>query len=95
VHLADLLHAHYTAAPWLQAVPLLLQRESGKVLLPGKDETILIGDHLLFCGTPEARSSLFWNLHDPDALRPGTARRAQVATTVVSKSPGATGARNA
>lgn len=94
LRLADLLQAHDTGAPWLQAVPLLLQRESGKVLLPGQDETILIGDHLLFCGTPEARSSLFLNLHDHDALHAGTARRAQVATTVDSESPGATGARN-
>jgi Trk K+ transport system NAD-binding subunit len=94
LRVADLLLARDNGDPWMQAVPLLLQRESGKVLLPDDDERILIGDQLLLCGTPQARSSLFWNLHDPDALRASAARRAPEATTVIGEYPGGAGARN-
>lgn len=52
----------------LEAVPLLLQRRRGKILLPGDDELLEPGDQLLLCGRPEARSQLRWTVQDPSAL---------------------------
>lgn len=52
----------------LEAVPLLLQRRRGKVLLPAEEENLEVGDQLLICGRPEARSELRWTVQDPAAL---------------------------
>ena len=53
----------------LGAVPLLLQRSEGKVLLPSPQETLAIGDRLLLCGRVRTRGRLRWTLHDDRVLR--------------------------
>ncbi len=53
----------------LQAVPLLLQRSEGKILLPPDDTALGPGDQLLFAGMEEARGSLRWTLREPTLLR--------------------------
>jgi Trk K+ transport system NAD-binding subunit len=42
----------------LPLVPLLLLRKSEPILLPDADLPLAIGDSLLFCGTPQAKSTL-------------------------------------
>jgi Trk K+ transport system NAD-binding subunit len=41
---------------FVKAVPLLLQRDQARTLLPSQDTALLPGDRLLFCGSERARS---------------------------------------
>jgi len=58
----------------LNAVPLLLQHQGGKSLLPGAHEGLARGDRLLLCGRGVARGRLRWTLQDDRVLR-GILRR--------------------
>ncbi len=88
LRVGDLMRAPDNPALWLDAIPLLLQRESGKVLLPGDGIGVEAGDKLLLCGTPEARSRLRWTLQDPRALEAGIAQGGLQASTVTGATPG-------
>jgi Trk K+ transport system NAD-binding subunit len=68
VRVAELMRSPGDGELLLEAVPLLLQRQRGKVLLPAGGEYLAPGDQLLICGRPEARSDLRWTLQDPAAL---------------------------
>ncbi|MFM7272512.1 MAG: NAD-binding protein, partial [Gammaproteobacteria bacterium] len=68
VRVGDLMRSPAGLDHALEAVPLLLQRRRGKVLLPTDEENLEAGDQLLICGRPEARSELRWTLQDPVAL---------------------------
>lgn len=90
----DLMRSPDNPALWLDAIPLLLQRESGKVLLPDDATPIETGDKLLLCGTPEARSRLRWTLQDPNALGASIAHGTVPESTVVEDPPTLGGERN-
>jgi hypothetical protein len=94
LRVADLMRSPDNPALWLDAVPLLLQRETGKVLLPGDTTPVEIGDKLLLCGTPEARSRLRWTLQDPNALGASVAHGAPPGSTVDEDLPTLGGERN-
>ena len=94
LRIADLMRSPDNPALWLDAIPLLLQRETGKVLLPGDTTPVEIGDKLLLCGTPEARSRLRWTLQDPNALGASIAHGALPGSTVDGDLPTLGGERN-
>lgn len=89
--IADLMRSPDNPAIWLDAIPLLIQRERGKILLPDDTARIEPGDKLLLCGTPEARSHLRWTLQDPRALAASIAHTAPAASTVEATPPGPRG----
>jgi Trk K+ transport system NAD-binding subunit len=52
----------------LAAIALMRGRENGRTLLPDLDERLREGDQILFCGRPDARSSMLWTLQNIHAL---------------------------
>ncbi|MDX1556012.1 MAG: NAD-binding protein, partial [Xanthomonadales bacterium] len=52
----------------LDCVCLVLERGASRIFLPGEDEVLLEGDHLLFAGRDVARREMLWSLSSPDAL---------------------------
>ncbi len=69
VTVGDLMRAPDNRELRLGAVPLLLQREDSKSLLPADDEQIMPGDRLLLCGGEATRGRLRWTLSDQRVLR--------------------------
>ncbi|MCG3171135.1 MAG: hypothetical protein CALGDGBN_02722 [Pseudomonadales bacterium] len=69
VTVGELMRAPDNRELCLGAVPLLLQREDGKSLLPADDEELLLGDRLLLCGREITRGRLRWSLSDQRVLR--------------------------
>jgi hypothetical protein len=69
VYLRHLLQEPHDRRVTLPCLPLLLLRGEREVLLPYADEeTLRIGDQLLFCAQPGARSRMAWVLYNPNAL---------------------------
>jgi voltage-gated potassium channel len=52
----------------LPAIPLLLLRRNERCLLPPEDLRLRVGDRLLLCGRPCARSRMGWTLQNIHAL---------------------------
>jgi len=70
VLLGDLLRAPDNREISLDSIALLLQRRdnTGKILLPGAQESLQAGDRLLLCGREISRGRLRWTLHDDRVL---------------------------
>jgi Trk K+ transport system NAD-binding subunit len=52
----------------LPAIALMRRRDNSRTLLPDPDERLREGDQILFCGRPDARSSMSWTLQNMHAL---------------------------
>lgn len=82
LNVGDLMRSPDNPELLLGAIPLLLQRDDGRILLPDDAALIRRGDKLLLCGTPEARSRLRWTLQDPRALDASITQGSLLAATV-------------
>ena len=52
----------------LPCVCLMLERESLRLFLPGRDQQLLEGDRLLFAGRSQAHRQMTWTLMDSHSL---------------------------
>jgi Trk K+ transport system NAD-binding subunit len=69
VYLRHLLQEPHDRRVTLPCLPLLLVRGERETLLPYPDEeTLRVGDQLLFCARPGARGRMAWVLYNPNAL---------------------------
>ena len=66
--LGNLVANPYEESTCLECVPLVVQRDSGCVMLPGDSEPVRRGDEILFCGTARAELLLAATLNNPYTL---------------------------
>ncbi len=67
-NIGDLLRDPRDRGCRLPAIALMRRRDNGHTLLPDLDDRLREGDQLLFCGRPDARSSMLWTLQNIHAL---------------------------
>ncbi len=53
----------------LLCIPLMHVRTETRILLPDQDQSIKVGDRLLFCGDPSAIGEMRWGMQNENALR--------------------------
>jgi Trk K+ transport system NAD-binding subunit len=68
VTVGDLLRDPRDRGQRLPCLPLMLARGDSYGLMPGDDEALVFGDHLLFCGRTTAASAMAWTLQNSKAL---------------------------
>jgi len=68
VTVGDLLRDPRDRGQRLSCVPLMLARGDVRTLMPGNEEPLAFGDHLLFCGRGGAASAMAWTLQNAKAL---------------------------
>lgn len=68
IRLGDLLRDPHNRDRRLPALPLMLQRGEGQVLLPPDDEALAAGDRLLFCGRHHAEREMAWSVRNYNAF---------------------------
>lgn len=69
VRLSNLLQDPRDRDAKLPAIPLLLLRRKDRQLMPPEDLRLRLGDRVLLCGRPRARSRMGWTLQNIHALR--------------------------
>ena len=69
VTLDTLLHDPRDRAAYLPIIPLLVEHQDARQVVPDTGRRLRKGDQVLFCGREEARYRMDWTLQDPRTLR--------------------------